>query len=152
MRAGRKEEYPGAEVLGSVDQLWERASDHELIVVATPNSSHVPLAARAIELGLAGSWTSRWRPAPTAARASSRTPSARGVPLTVFQNRRWDSDQLTLRRLLAEGALGRVHRYESRFERWRPQLREDAWRETTAPADGRRRAAGPGHATSWTSR
>ena len=42
-----KEEYPGADLLGSVDQLWQRASEHELIVVATPNSSHVPLAAQA---------------------------------------------------------------------------------------------------------
>jgi scyllo-inositol 2-dehydrogenase (NADP+) len=59
-----------------------------------------------------------------------------GVPLSVFHNRRWDSDQLTLRRLLAEGVLGRVQRYESRFERWRPEVRDDAWRETTAPAEG----------------
>jgi scyllo-inositol 2-dehydrogenase (NADP+) len=59
-----------------------------------------------------------------------------GVPLTVFHNRRWDSDQLTLRRLIADGSLGDIRRYESRFERWRPQLRNDAWRETTAPREG----------------
>ena len=45
---------------------------------------------------------------------------ARRVPLTVFHNRRWDADQRTLARLLAEGRLGAVQRYESRFERWRP--------------------------------
>ena len=54
----------------------------------------------------------------------------------MFHNRRWDSDQLTLRRLIDEGALGDVQRYESRFERWRPQLRDGAWRETTTPAEG----------------
>jgi scyllo-inositol 2-dehydrogenase (NADP+) len=131
-----KEEYPGADLLGSVDQLWQRASEHELIVVATPNSSHVPLAARAIELGLATVVDKPLATSVDAARALVTEAERRGVPLTVFQNRRWDSDQLTLRQLLAEGALGRVHRYESRFERWRPQLREDAWRETTAPAEG----------------
>ena len=52
-----------------------------------------------------------------------------GVMLTVFQNRRWDSDQMTLRRLIADGRLGEVTRYESRFERLRPELRDDAWRE-----------------------
>ncbi len=135
-RAGRAQQYPGAEVLGNADELWERASDHELIVVATPNSSHVPLAASAIELGLAVVVDKPLATSAEAARAVVTDAERRGVPLTVFQNRRWDSDQLTLRRLLAEGALGRVHRYESRFERWRPQLREDAWRETTAPAEG----------------
>jgi predicted dehydrogenase len=48
--------------------------------------------------------------------------------LTVFQNRRWDGDFLTVRRLLAEDAVGRVLRFESRFERWRPEVGE-GWRE-----------------------
>ena len=56
--------------------------------------------------------------------------------LTTFQNRRWDSDQLTLVKLIGEGALGNVLRYESRFERWRPEARPDAWRERDTPADG----------------
>ena len=82
------------------------------------------------------SWTSRLRTSADAARALVTEAERRGVLLTVFQNC-WDSDQMTLRRLLAEGALGRVHRYESRFERWRPQLREGApGGETTAPAEG----------------
>jgi predicted dehydrogenase len=58
------------------------------------------------------------------------------VLLTVFHNRRWDSDQLTLRRLIAQDALGSVVRYESRFERWRPELDESKWRENVAPAHG----------------
>jgi predicted dehydrogenase len=56
--------------------------------------------------------------------------------LTVFQNRRWDSDQLTLARLLAEGRLGAVLRYESRFERWRPAANAASWRDSTAPELG----------------
>ena len=58
------------------------------------------------------------------------------MPLTVFHNRRWDSDQLTLRRLLGEGRLGRVYRFESRFERWRPESNAGAWREETPPERG----------------
>ena len=131
-----KEAYPGAEVLGGVDQLWERASEHELVVVATPNSAHQPLTARAIELGLAVVVDKPLATSVEMARGLVTDAERLGVPLTVFQNRRWDSDQLTLRRLLAEGALGRVHRYESRLERWRPQLREGAWRESTAAAEG----------------
>ena len=76
--------------------------------------------------------------APTAAEARELVDHAseRGVPLTVFQNRRWDSDFLTLRRLISEGALGEVRRFESRFERWRPEPRPGAWRETTPPERG----------------
>jgi len=59
---------------------------------------------------------------------------ARGLLLTVFQNRRWDGDLLTARRLLEEGALGRVWRFESRFERWRPAPKP-GWRESGGPED-----------------
>ena len=55
--------------------------------------------------------------------------------LTVFQNRRWDGDFLTVKRLLGDGALGTVHRFESRFERWRPEL-TDTWRERAEDAGG----------------
>jgi predicted dehydrogenase len=53
----------------------------------------------------------------------------------VFQNRRWDGDFLTVQKLLAQGALGRVHRFESTFERWSPGLR-DRWQDTTTSAQG----------------
>jgi predicted dehydrogenase len=56
--------------------------------------------------------------------------------LSVFQNRRWDADQLTLRRLLAEERLGTVLRYESRIERWRPQVDAGRWRERLGVAEG----------------
>jgi len=58
----------------------------------------------------------------------------KGLILTVYQNRRWDGDFITLRRLLAEGALGEPLRFESRFERWRPVPR-DNWRERGTPEE-----------------
>jgi predicted dehydrogenase len=57
------------------------------------------------------------------------------VQLTVFQNRRWDGDFLTLRRLLDDGILGQVHRFESRYERWRPEI-GDGWRQDPNPIRG----------------
>jgi predicted dehydrogenase len=54
------------------------------------------------------------------------------VLVVPFQNRRWDGDFLTVRRLLAEGALEHVLRFESRFERWRPTP-TGGWRERSAP-------------------
>ena len=59
----------------------------------------------------------------------------RGVVASVFHNRRWDGDFLTLRRLMDEGALGEVVRLESRFERWRPEVDSGKWREGGSPED-----------------
>ena len=58
-----------------------------------------------------------------------------GTPLTVFQNRRWDPEQLTLRAVLASGALGSVHRFERRWERWRP-VPKDRWKENDPVGGG----------------
>jgi len=70
-----------------------------------------------------------------AARMLVEYAEAVGGLLTVFQNRRWDGDFLTLRKVLDAGRLGAVLRFESRFDRWRPDG-GGAWRETEAPSDG----------------
>ena len=128
--------YPDAEVLGSAGEVWKRADDHDFAVIATANDSHAPLARAAIEAGLA---TVVDKPlAPSAAEASDLTDLAeeRGVLLTVYHQRRWDSDFLTLKRLIADGELGEVFRFESRFERWRPEAPAGAWRFDTPREQG----------------
>ena len=129
-------EHPGARVVPTVEDLWERADEHDFVVVAAPNDVHAPLARRALDAGLPVVVDKPLAPTAGEARALADHAEARGVLLTVFHNRRWDSDLLTLRRLLSEGALGDVWRFESRFERWRPEARAGAWRETSAPALG----------------
>ena len=101
-------------------EVFERAAEHDFVVVAVPNDVHVDLASRALDAGLPVVVDKPL--APTAAEARSLVERAEGlgVLITAFMNRRWDSDQLTLRRLLDEGKLGEVLRYESRLERWRP--------------------------------
>lgn len=125
-RAQAGSTYPDARLLDSAGELL--AAGLDLVVVGTPNRTHVPLALAAIEAGVAVVVDKPF--APTAAEAGRvlAAAEARGVPLTVFQNRRWDSDFRTVRRLVEEGELGSVSRFESRFERWRPQLRGN-WRE-----------------------
>lgn len=129
-----RREHPGVAVVPSVDELWERAGELDLVVVASPNRTHVPYARAAMEAGLAVVVD---KPiAATSAEAQELVDEARrrGVLLSVFHNRRWDGDFLTLRRLLAGGALGDVHRYESRFERFRP-VPKQGWRESADPAE-----------------
>jgi scyllo-inositol 2-dehydrogenase (NADP+) len=136
-RAARaRREHRGVRVEARPERVWERAQEHDLAVIATPNASHVELASGAIDADLAVVVDKPLAPTSDEARGLVERAERRGVALTVFHNRRWDSDQLTLRRLIAEGALGRVRRYESRYERWRPRPRPGAWRETTPVGRG----------------
>jgi predicted dehydrogenase len=138
--SGRREQalrdHPGTRVVSTTEELWGLADEHDFVVIAARNDAHAPLARRAIDAGLAVVVDKPL--APTAEEAATLVEHARasGKLLTVFQNRRWDSDHRTLRKLLAEGRLGDVLRHESRFERWRPEPRADAWRETEAAATG----------------
>ena len=124
--------YPDARVVGAADALWAPSPLVDVAVIASPNRTHAPLALAALEGGL---HVVVDKPlARTVAEAERVAETARrvGRMLTVFQNRRWDGDFLTLRRLLDEGALGDVLRYESRFDRWRPTPKP-GWRQEGAP-------------------
>ena len=119
--AQARRDRPHAEVLQTVDDLWRRADEFELAVIATPLATHVELTLSALEHGLAVVVEKPM--APTAAEARELVQAARKneALLTVFQNRRWDRTILTIRSLLNQGALGEVLRYEARFERWAPE-------------------------------
>lgn len=129
------QEHPDAEVLASPTELWER-SDCDFVVVAAPNHAHAPLATQAIDRGLPVVVDKPLAATLVEAEDLVGRAAQAGVLLTVFQNRRWDSDHRTLASLLAEDRLGTVFRYESRFERWRPSSNPDAWRESSAPEQG----------------
>ena len=112
--------------LASVEEAWEGC---DLLVIAAPNRVHVPLAAEAIRRGVPVVVD---KPLAIVAQDAERLVAEareRDVPLTVFHNRRWDGDFLTVRRLVSQGALGELVRLESRFERFRPQVAADKWRE-----------------------
>ncbi|MCE6998002.1 Gfo/Idh/MocA family oxidoreductase [Saccharothrix sp. S26] len=131
-RAHAQATYPGVRLPRAVEELF--ALDLDVVVVATPNRTHVPLALAAIEAGLAVVVDKPFAPTSADARRVLQAAMYRDVPVTVFQNRRWDSDFRTIRSLLAEGALGTVSRFESRFERWVPRV-WDNWREFGAPEE-----------------
>jgi predicted dehydrogenase len=133
--AQARREHPGARVVASADELWDAPEALDLVVVAAPNRAHAPLARAAIAAGLAVVVDKPLAPTAAEGRALAAEARAAGVVLSVFQNRRWDGDFLTLRRLLDEGALGAPTRLESRFERWRPEVDAGRWRERPGPAD-----------------
>jgi predicted dehydrogenase len=128
------DDHPGVRVLADAAELWD-GQPPQLVVVATTNATHVPLAMAAVERGTAVVVDKPLGVSSDEAQRLVRAAERAGVVLTVFQNRRWDSDQLTLRRLIDEGQLGEVLHFESRFERWRPQPDATAWRAAD-PARG----------------
>ena len=128
-------EHPGVTVVGSSEEVWERAANLDLAVIATPNDSHLPLGLAALEAGLAVVVDKPLALNAEQGRALVGAAAEHGLLLSAFQNRRWDGDFLTLRKLLDRNELGRVHRFESRFDRWRPEL-GSGWRERVPAAEG----------------
>ncbi len=119
--------YADVDFVTSVDELLTRSVD--LVVIATPNTSHHPIAKQCL---LAGRHVVIDKPfAPTLAEAQDLVELATKQQrvLSVYQNRRYVGDFVTLQRLLSEGALGRIVAYESHFDRFRPELKPGAWRE-----------------------
>ncbi|MFD5078358.1 Gfo/Idh/MocA family oxidoreductase [Streptomyces sp. NPDC058371] len=130
----RAEFGDGIRFAASPDDLWPRADELDLIVIASPNKTHVPIATAALKAGLPVVVDKPLAGTAAEARELAALADERGLLLSVFQNRRWDNDFLTLRKLVAEGELGDVYRFESRFERWRPQPK-GGWRESGDPAE-----------------
>jgi scyllo-inositol 2-dehydrogenase (NADP+) len=133
--AAVRREHPGAEAVASVDELWQRGGV-DLLVVAAPNDVHAPLALEAISRGVAVVVDKPMALSADEGQELVDAADRAGVLLAPFHNRRWDSDQLTVRRLLAQRRLGDVYRYESRFERWRPAAQGGVWREDLPPERG----------------
>jgi len=119
--------YPDVAFVRSVDELLDRAID--LVVIATPNTSHHPIAKQCL---LAGRHVVIDKPfTTTAAEAEELVQLAKRKQRVVsaYQNRRYVGDFVTLQNLLSDGVLGRVAMFESHFDRFRPELRPTAWRE-----------------------
>jgi predicted dehydrogenase len=104
----------------------------DLIVIPTPNDTHFPLAKAALEAGKHVVVDKPFTVTLSQARELDALAKSLGRLLSVFHNRRWDSDFLTVKSLLSEGALGEIL-FESHFDRFRPQVR-NRWREQAVRA------------------
>lgn len=126
-----RRDYPGVHVAPSVEWLWDHAADHDLAVITTPNRVHAVLAMAALQAELPVVIDKPFARTASEARQVIQMARGRQLPVVPYHNRRWDSEHLTLRRLMGEGALGRIRRFEARLERWRPELK-GGWRERAA--------------------
>lgn len=107
----------------------------DLIVIPTPNDTHFPLAKVALEAGKHVVVDKPFTVTLSQARELDALAKSLGRLLSVFHNRRWDSDFITVKALLSEGTLGEITFFESHFDRFRPQVR-NRWREQAGPGSG----------------
>ncbi|NNH74694.1 Gfo/Idh/MocA family oxidoreductase [Nocardia uniformis] len=130
-----RREHPGVRVVASADALFTDPTGIDLVVIATPNRTHADLALRALAAGLPVVVDKPFAVTSAAAEQVVAAADRAGLALSVFQNRRWDSDFRTIAALMADGGLGSVRRFESRFERWRPEIK-GGWREVGSAEEG----------------
>jgi predicted dehydrogenase len=134
-QARARSDYPDAAIHATAETLLADPTLLDLVVVATPNRVHAPLGIAALEAGLPVVIDKPIAPSVNDAERLIATAQRTGKLLTVFQNRRWDNDFLTIRRLIAADLLGPITRLESRFDRFRPALKAGAWRERPEPEE-----------------
>ena len=139
-RAGlAAQSYPGARIIGTAEELFTALDSGELeldlLVLGTPPGTHVELANKAFDRGLNVVVDKPFVPTSAEGEILIERAAGAGVMLTVFQNRRWDADYLTLKKLLDDGALGQVRSFESRFEWWMPEGFGN-WRDEATIAEG----------------
>jgi scyllo-inositol 2-dehydrogenase (NADP+) len=126
--------YKDVEFVRSVDELLKRPLD--VVVIATPNTSHHPIAKQCL---LAGRHVVVDKPfTTTMAEAEDlvETAARQQRIVTVYQDRRYTGDFATVQKVISDGAVGRVVTYESHFDRFRPERKPNAWREADLPGSG----------------
>jgi predicted dehydrogenase len=129
-----KEDFPAVKIVESFDALL--GCDLDLVVIATTNDVHATLALSCIKAGIPAvvdkPFARNLRETEDVLQASRES----SVPVTVFFNRLWDSDTLTLKRVIGQGLIGKPFRFDSRYERFRPTISPTSWRESTSPENG----------------
>ncbi|MEC5180462.1 Gfo/Idh/MocA family protein [Arthrobacter sp. CG_A4] len=127
--------YPGARLVDTPADILGLAGDLDVLVLGTPPATHYPLAKAALEAGLDVVVDKPFTVRSAEGEKLIGLAAGLGRVLTVFQNRRWDGDFLTVSALVDSGALGTITRFESRFERWSPAVAK-AWKAAAAADDG----------------
>jgi scyllo-inositol 2-dehydrogenase (NADP+) len=129
------EKYPDVRIVRSLDELLAM-KEIRLVVIATPNDTHYAFARQCLDAGrdvlVDKPFTTSLEEAISLVQLAKKA----GRLLTVYQNRRYDGDFQAIRQLVAEGTLGRIVRFETAYDRYRPQLKPGAWRETQRAGSG----------------
>lgn len=127
-------DLPGIQVIADPQQAIAHP-EVDLVVIASPNTTHAPLARQALEAGKHVVVDKPFTLDMQEARELIALAQEKGLLLSVFHNRRWDSDYLGIRQAIEQGKVGQVVQFESHIDRFRPQVRV-RWREQNVPGSG----------------
>jgi predicted dehydrogenase len=129
------EKYPDVRIVRSLDELLA-IQEIRLVVIATPNDTHYSLARQCLAAGRDVLVDKPFTTTLEEARSLVEFAKKSVRLITVYQNRRYDGDFQAIRKLVADGTLGRIVRFETNYDRYRPQLKAGAWRETRRAGSG----------------
>jgi scyllo-inositol 2-dehydrogenase (NADP+) len=129
------EKYPDVRIARSLDELLAMKGIC-LVVIATPNDTHYPFARQCLEAGRDVVVDKPFTTTLEEANELVQLAKQLGRLLTVYQNRRYDGDFQAILKLVMDGTLGHIVRFETTYDRFRPHLKPGAWRETRRPGSG----------------
>ncbi len=129
-----REDFPTAAVVSNMQQLFEH--DLDLVIVASVNSVHVEQSIAALRAGIPTVVDKPMGRNLVETMEILNVSDETGVPVTAFYNRLFDSDSLTIKRVIRDNEIGKVFRIDSRFERFRPDLAAQSWREQSSAQEG----------------
>ena len=132
--AQAKSDFPQVQIFSELDAFLE--SDLDLVVIASSNVAHLPQTLAALERGIPTVVDKPMGRSVAEVKEMIALSEKKQILLTTFFNRRWDSDSLTIKKLLATGELGTPFRFDGRFERFRPERNLASWRENLSPEEG----------------
>ena len=124
-----KERYPSARIVRSFEELVA-LDELELVVINTPDSTHYEYTRKALEAGKNVIVEKPFTATAEQGQELVDLAQSKGLAISVYQNRRWDSDFLTVREILNKGLLGRLVEFESTFPRYRNFIKPGTWKET----------------------
>ena len=129
--------FPEAIVLNysEINTVLER-KDIDLIIVTTPNSEHYEVTKKSLQNGKHVVVEKPFVLNVSEGAELIKLADIYDRVLTVYHNRRWDSDFLTIKKILESGALGQIASFTARFDRYRPIPRIDRWKESAVPGSG----------------
>lgn len=133
-REASKALFPAVQVARTLEELL--ATDVELVVITTPNETHVPYTLQALAAGKHVVLEKPFTVTSTDAQLLIDAAKKADRVLSVFHNRRYVADFLTMRQVLQQQLLGDVHEFEAHYDRYRPDPKPNAWREENIPGSG----------------
>ena len=132
--AQAKSDFPQVQIFSELDAFLDSGLD--LVVIASSNVAHLPQTLAALERGIPTVVDKPMGRSVAEVKEMIALSEKKQTLLTTFFNRRWDSDSLTIKKLLATGEIGTPFRFDGRFERFRPERNLASWRENLSPEEG----------------